>query len=141
VSDLRVLLPELVLSAAGLVLIVGARRIARAGVAAGLAIAAAAVAVGSGFAFSTAGPPVGFGGTVTADGYALFFKVLFSVNLAVVSLLSVSAWPRRQHGKQGGSGPPSLHLHEEACRADRLRRGGESRRGVARRRRRSRLAV
>ena len=35
------------------------------------------------------GPSVGFGGTVTTDGYALFFKVLFAANLALVALLSV----------------------------------------------------
>ena len=87
--DLLVLFPELVLTGAALVLIVAARRVARAEVAAGLAIAAAAVAVWSAFAFSTDGPSVGFGGTVTTDGYALFFKVLFAANLALVALLSV----------------------------------------------------
>ena len=35
------------------------------------------------------GASVGFGGTVTTDGYALFFKVLFAANLALVALLSV----------------------------------------------------
>jgi NADH-quinone oxidoreductase subunit N len=89
VSDLLVLLPELVLTGMGLVLIVAARRITRAGVAAGLTIAAAAVAIYSGFAFSWEGPSVGFGGTVSSDGYALFFKVLFAANLALVALLSV----------------------------------------------------
>jgi NADH-quinone oxidoreductase subunit N len=89
VRDLLLLLPELVLTGSGLVLIVLARRVTRAGVAAGVAIAAAAVAVWSGFAFSMDGPSVGFGGTVTADGYALFFKVLFAANLALVALLSV----------------------------------------------------
>ena len=115
--DLLILFPELVLTGAGLVLIVAARRIARAGVAAGLTIAAAAVAVYAGFAFSMeglSGPPslfelrwttfaelanrsssvwserrLGFGGIVTTDGYALFFKVLFAANLALVALLSV----------------------------------------------------
>ena len=87
--DLLLLLPELVLTGASLVLIVLARRVTRAGVAAGVAIAAAAVAVWSGFAFSMEGASVGFGGTVTTDGYALFFKVLFAANLAVVALLSV----------------------------------------------------
>ena len=104
--DLLILFPELVLTGAGLVLIVAARRIARAEVAAGLAIAAAAVAVWSGFAFSMEGVStfaelanrsssvfserrLGFGGTVTTDGYALFFKVLFAANLALVALLSV----------------------------------------------------
>ena len=87
--DLLILFPELILTGAGLFLIVAARRIARAGVAAGLAIAAAAVAVYSGFAFSMEVPSVGFGGTVTTDSYALFFKVLFATNLALVALLSV----------------------------------------------------
>ncbi len=87
--DLLILFPELVLTGAGLVLIVAARRVARTGVAAGLTIAAAAVAVYSGFAFSMEGARAGFAGTVTADGYALFFKVLFAVNLALVALLSM----------------------------------------------------
>jgi NADH-quinone oxidoreductase subunit N len=89
VRDLLVLLPELVLTGAGLALVVAARRVARAWVAAGVAIAAAAVAIYSGFAFSMAGPSMGFGGTVTTDGYALFFKGLFAANLALVALLSV----------------------------------------------------
>jgi NADH-quinone oxidoreductase subunit N len=89
VSDLLVLFPELVLTGVGLVLIVAARRVERAGVAAGLVIAAAAVAVYAGFAVSWEGPSVGFGGTVTSDGYALFFKALFAANLALVALLSV----------------------------------------------------
>ena len=86
-SDLLILLPELVLTGAGLVLIVAARRVTSAAVAAGVTIVAAVVAVYLGFAFSMEG--LGFGGTVTADGYALFFTVLFAANLALVSLLSV----------------------------------------------------
>ena len=86
-SDLLILLPELVLTGASLVLIVAARRVTSAAVAAGVTIVAAVVAVYLGFAFSMEG--LGFGGTVTADGYALFFTVLFAANLALVSLLSV----------------------------------------------------
>ncbi|AMY06943.1 NADH-quinone oxidoreductase subunit N [Luteitalea pratensis] len=85
--DLLVLLPELVLAGVGLVLIVAARRITRAGVAAGLAIVAAAVAAFAGLAMDV--PTMGFGGTVTTDGYAVFFKLLFAANLALVALLSV----------------------------------------------------
>ena len=40
-------------------------------------------------AFSSEGPATGFGGTITGDGYAQFFKVLFAANLALVALLSV----------------------------------------------------
>ena len=87
--DLLILLPELVLTGASLALIVAARRVASAAAGAGVTIAAAAVAVYVGFAFSLEGPSVGFGGTVTTDGYALFFKVLFAANLALVALLSV----------------------------------------------------
>ena len=88
-SDLRVLLPELVLTGAGLILIVAARRITHARTAAAITIAAAALAVYLCFAFSTDVPRLGFGGAVTSDGYAAFFKVLFSANLALVALLSV----------------------------------------------------
>jgi NADH-quinone oxidoreductase subunit N len=95
VRDLLIVFPELVLTSASLVLIVAARRVTRARVAAGLVIAAAAVAIFSGFAFSWEGSSafsertLGFGGTVISDGYALFFKVLFAANLALVALLSV----------------------------------------------------
>jgi NADH-quinone oxidoreductase subunit N len=89
VRDLLLLSPELVLTVAALGLIIGARHIERARFAAGLVIAAAAAAVYSGFTFTWGGQRVGFGGTVNGDGYALFFKVLFAVNLALVALLSV----------------------------------------------------
>ena len=94
--DLLVLLPELVLTSVGLVLIVGARRVESAAVAAGMTIAAAVVAVYVGFAFSMEGPSAGFGGAVTTDGYALFFKILFAANLALVALLSVRYFDARR---------------------------------------------
>lgn len=86
-SDILVLLPELVLVVAGLVLVVAARRIAHAAVAAGLAVVAAVVAVAAGFVVDA--PSTGFAGAVASDGYATFFKVLFAANLALVALLSV----------------------------------------------------
>jgi len=89
VRDLLLLSPELVLTVVGLGLIIAARHVQSARFTAGLVIATAAAAVYSGFAFSSEGQRVGFGGTITGDGYALFFKVLFAVNLALVALLSV----------------------------------------------------
>jgi NADH-quinone oxidoreductase subunit N len=89
VSDLLLLSPELVLAIAGLGLIVAARHVQSARFAAALVIGTAAAAVFSGFAFSSEGQRMGFGGTIAGDGYALFFKVLFAVNLALVALLSV----------------------------------------------------
>jgi NADH-quinone oxidoreductase subunit N len=88
VSDLAVLLPELVLIAASLVLLVTARRVERASVAASVAIAAAGAAACFVYILSREGSRMAFGGTVASDGYAVFFKILFAVNLALVSLLS-----------------------------------------------------
>ena len=87
--DLLLLSPELVLTIVSLGLIVGARHIERATMAAGVVIAAAAASIYAGFAFLPEGQHAGFGGTITADSYALFFKVIFAVNLALVALLSV----------------------------------------------------
>lgn len=72
-----------------LALIVAARHIQHARTGAAWAVAAAAAAVLSGFAFSWEGPRMGFGGTITGDGYAQFFKILFAANLALSALLSV----------------------------------------------------
>jgi NADH-quinone oxidoreductase subunit N len=89
VRELLLLSPELILTSVALGLIISARHIERARFAAGLVIAAAAASIYSGFAFPWEDRNVGFGGTITSDGYALFFKVLFAVNLALVALLSV----------------------------------------------------
>lgn len=87
-SDLHLLAAELVLAGTALVLIVAGRRIAHPRTAATWVAAAAAAAVFSGFAFAPAGTPSGFGGTITTDGYAHFFMVLFAANLVVAALLS-----------------------------------------------------
>lgn len=87
--DLILLLPELVLVGVSLALIVAARHVRRARSAASCVVIAAIAAVYAGWAFSRQGPGTGFGGTVTLDGYALFFIVLFAGNLALAALLSV----------------------------------------------------
>ncbi len=87
--DLILLIPELVLVVVALALILAARHVRRAQTAATCVVIAAIAAISSGWAFSGAGPTTGFGGTLTGDGYALFFKTLFAATLALVALLSV----------------------------------------------------
>jgi NADH-quinone oxidoreductase subunit N len=87
VRDLLLLLPEIVLVAAALALIVAARRVRRARVAAVVVILAAVSAMYTGWAYSS--PATGFGGTVTLDGYGLFFIILFAVTLMLATLLAV----------------------------------------------------
>ena len=88
-TDLVLLLPELVLVAMALALIAAARHIKRAHFGAAWVVIAGACAIWSAFAFSSGNARTGFGGTIAGDGYALFFKVLFGVNLALAALLSV----------------------------------------------------
>ena len=88
-TDLILLAPELVLVGMALALILIARHVRRAQSAALWVVLAAAAAITSGWAFSGPGLPAGFGGTIAADGYAQFFKVLFAANLALVALVSV----------------------------------------------------
>jgi NADH-quinone oxidoreductase subunit N len=89
VSDLILLVPELVLVGVTLPLIVMARRVHRAKSAAAWVVVAAVVAVYSVWAFSGKGPRSGFGGTIVGDGYGQFFHVLFAGNLALAALFSV----------------------------------------------------
>jgi len=89
VTDLILVLPELVLVVMALALILIARHVRRAGSAATWVVIAAIAAIYSGWAFSLDGPRTGFGGTIAADGYAEFFNVLFAATLAMVALLSV----------------------------------------------------
>ena len=88
-SDLILLLPELVLVGMALVLIVIARHVQRAQSVAICVVIAAAAAIYSGWAFSGGGPRTGFGGTISNDGYSQFFNVLFAATLALAALLSV----------------------------------------------------
>jgi NADH-quinone oxidoreductase subunit N len=88
-SDLALLVPELILAGMALALILAARRIQRTPVAlVGTVLAAMAATLASGWALSW-GAKTGFGGMITLDGYSQFFKVLIAATLALVSLLSV----------------------------------------------------
>ncbi len=87
-TDLALLLPELILVGAALVLILAASRIRNAQlVVAGTVLASLAAAVASGWLLSD-GPKTGFGGMITVDGYSQFFKVLIASALALAALLS-----------------------------------------------------
>jgi len=91
-SDLVLIIPELVLAGTALALILSARRIQRTPVAAiGTVLAAIAAAVISGLLLSR-GSKIGFGGMIALDGYSQFFKVLIGATLAVVALLSVNSF-------------------------------------------------
>src|SRR5229473_7722635 len=88
-SDLALLVPELILAGMALALILVARRIRKTPVAAvGTVLAAMAAALASGWVLSW-GAKTGFGGMITLDGYSQFFKVLVAATLALAALLSV----------------------------------------------------
>ncbi len=96
ISDLALLVPELILVGTALVLLLLARRIQRAPVAmVGTVLAALAAALASGWALS-GGAQTGFGGMITLDGYSQFFKVLIAATLALAALLSVRTIDRDQ---------------------------------------------
>ena len=88
-TDLILLIPELVLVGAALALSLAARQVGRARTAATCVVLAAVAAAISAWTLAGDGPATGFGGTVAGDGYAHFFKVLFAVTLALAALLSV----------------------------------------------------
>ena len=93
-SDLALLVPELILVGTALVLILTARRIQQTPVAAvGTVVAALAAAVAAGWALA-GGVRTGFGGMITVDGYSQFFKVLIAATLALAALLSVKSIDR-----------------------------------------------
>jgi NADH-quinone oxidoreductase subunit N len=88
-SDLALLIPELILVSMALALILAARRIQKTPVAVGgTVLAAMAAALASGWVLSW-GARAGFGGMITLDGYSQFFKVLIAASLALTALLSV----------------------------------------------------
>ena len=88
-SDLTLLVPELILVGMVLVLILSARRIQGGPVAGvGTVLAALAAVLASAWVLS-AGPQTGFGGMITVDGYSQFFEVLIAATLALAALLSV----------------------------------------------------
>src|SRR5262249_26972841 len=88
-SDLLLIVPELVLVVAALALVLIARHVHRARSAALWVVLAAAGSIFSVWAFSSGNPSTGFGATIASDGYAHFFHILFAANLAMVALLSV----------------------------------------------------
>ncbi len=91
VSDLVLVIPELILVAMALALILIARRIREAHVAVvGTVLAALAAPLVSGWLLSR-GVRSAFGGMITLDGYSQFFRVLIAASLALVALLSVKS--------------------------------------------------
>ncbi len=95
-SDLALLVPELILVGMALALILTARRIQKTPVAViGTVLAALAAALVSGWMLPS-GPEAGFGGMITVDGYSQFFKVLIAAALALVALLSVRSIDQEQ---------------------------------------------
>jgi NADH-quinone oxidoreductase subunit N len=88
-SDLRLLVPELILTGMSLVLLMFARRLERAATAAvATVVAALAAAFASGWVLSD-GERTAFGGMLALDGYSQFFKILVAATLALVALLSI----------------------------------------------------
>jgi NADH-quinone oxidoreductase subunit N len=89
-TDVALLLPELILVGMALALILAARRIQNANAAAaGTVLAAVAAAFVSIWLMSDL-PKTGFGDMIILDGYSQFFKVLIASALALVALLSAS---------------------------------------------------
>ena len=88
-TDLALLVPELILVSTALSLMLVAHRIQQANVAAGATILAA-IAAALAAVWTMADPPrTGFGGMITLDGYSQFFKVLIAAAVSLATLLSV----------------------------------------------------
>ena len=93
-SDVALLVPELILVGTASALMLAARRIQTAPVAlVGTVLAALVAALVAGWDLS-GGTRTGFGGTITLDGYSQFFKVLIGASLALAALLSVQSVDR-----------------------------------------------
>ena len=89
VSDLALVIPELILIVTALALILLAPRIRRGPAAAvGTVLAALVAAVASAWVLAS-DTATGFGGMITRDGYSGFFKILIAASLALAALLSV----------------------------------------------------
>ena len=86
--DLGLVLPELILVGTALALILAARRIQKAPLAAAGTVLAALAAALASVSNLSGGDEVGFGGMITVDGYSQFFKVLIACALALAALLS-----------------------------------------------------
>jgi NADH-quinone oxidoreductase subunit N len=90
VTDLILIVPELILSGMAVALILVARRIRKTRVSE-IATVLAAIGAAASVRISSGGARIGFGGMIAADGYSQFFKVLIAAALAVAALLSVRA--------------------------------------------------
>ena len=88
-TDLVLLIPELILVGTALALILVARRIQKAPVIASVTVVAALAAASASVWLLSGGPKTGFGGMITLDGYSQFFKILIASALALATLLSV----------------------------------------------------
>jgi NADH-quinone oxidoreductase subunit N len=89
ITDLVLLIPELILVGMALLLLLGASRIRTATVAtAGTVLAALAAALTAGWLMREPSR-LGFSGMITIDGYSQFFKILIASALALTTLLSV----------------------------------------------------
>ena len=89
VSDLALVIPELILIVTALALILLAPRIQRGPAAAvGTVLAALVAAVASAWVLPS-DTATGFGGMIIRDGYSGFFKILIAASLALAALLSV----------------------------------------------------
>ena len=95
-SDLALVVPELILVGMALALLLAARRIQRTHVAAvGTVLAALAAGLASVWV-GASGTETAFGGMIALDGYSRFFNVLIAAALALVALLSVTSIDREQ---------------------------------------------
>ena len=90
-SDLALLVPELILVGMSLALILAARRIRRGPVAAVATVIAALAAALASVWVSSGNAETGFGGMITRDGYSQFFKVIIAATLGLSALLSVGS--------------------------------------------------
>ena len=89
ITDIALLIPELILVGMALLLLLFASRIRTATVAtAGTVLAALAAALTAGWLMREPSR-LGFSGMITIDGYSQFFKVLIASALALATLLSV----------------------------------------------------
>jgi NADH-quinone oxidoreductase subunit N len=90
-SDIILVVPELILVGVALVLLLVARRIQKAPLAAAATVIAAfGAAMLSGWVLSL-GARTGFGNMVIVDGYSQFFKILIAATVALAALLSVKS--------------------------------------------------
>ena len=91
VSDLGLVIPELILIVTALALILLAPRIQRGLTAAVTTVLAALAAVLASAWVLPSDTETGFGGMITQDGYSGFFKILIAASLALAALLSVKS--------------------------------------------------